>query len=195
MKIVGVTGGIGSGKSVICKVLEKLGHPVFYSDNVAKELIESDPIIIQGLTNLIGKELYDGGFQKHILAQKIFNNSEIKQKVNQIIHPRVRLAFNVWKAAQNSPLVFNEAAILFETGMYKKYDAVILVTAPQSIKMKRVISRDGSSEDDVKARMNNQWTDEEKIKLTDFIIVNDDKLPVLPQVDNVISNILTLDSR
>ena len=190
MKIVGVTGGIGSGKSVICKVLEKLGYPVFYSDNVAKELIQTDPIIIQELTNLIGGELYENGFQKQILAQKLFNNTQIKDKVNQIVHPRVRLAFEIWTADQNSPIVFNEAAILFETGMYKKYDATILVTAPEAIKIKRVTFRDNLTEEAVQARMDNQWSDEDKLKFTDYVIVNDNKLPVLPQIDRVLSKIL-----
>ena len=190
MKIVGVTGGIGSGKSVICKVLEKLGYPVFYSDNVAKELIQTDPIIIQELTNLIGGELYENGFQKQILAQKLFNNTQIKDKVNQIVHPRVRLAFEIWTADQNSPIVFNEAAILFETGIYKKYDATILVTAPEAIKIKRVTFRDNLTEEAVQARMDNQWSDEDKLKLTDYVIVNDNKLPVLPQIDRVLSKIL-----
>ena len=190
MKTVGVTGGIGSGKSIICKVLEKLGYPVFYSDNVAKELIQSDPIIIQELTNLIGGELYENGFQKHILAQKLFNNTLIKEKVNQIVHPRVRLTFELWTADQNSPIIFNEAAILFETGMYKKYDATILVTAPKAIKIKRVIARDNLTEEAVQARMDNQWSDEDKLKLTDYVIVNDNKLPVLPQIDRVLSKIL-----
>jgi dephospho-CoA kinase len=190
MKIVGITGGIGSGKSIICKVLEKIGYPVFYSDDVAKELIQTDPIIIQDLTNLIGSELYHNGFQKQILADKIFNNNQLKEKVNQIVHPRVRLAFEVWTSEQKSPIVFNEAAILFETGMYKKYDKTILVCAPKSIKIKRVINRDGLSEEAIRARMNNQWTDEEKIKLTDFVIVNDDELPLLPQIDRVVFKIL-----
>jgi len=190
MKIVGVTGGIGSGKSVICKVLEKLGYPVFYSDYVAKELIQTDPIIIQELTNLIGGDLYQNGFQKHILAQKLFNNTLIKDKVNQIVHPRVRLAFEIWAADQNSPIVFNEAAILFETGMYKKYDATILVTAPEAIKIKRVTFRDNLTEEAVQARMDNQWSDEDKLKFTDYVIVNDNKLPVLPQIDRVLSKIL-----
>ncbi len=190
MKVIGVTGGIGSGKSIVCKVLEKYGYPVFYSDNVAKEILQNDQFIIDELTKIIGPELYQNGFQKQLLAQKIFNDTTLKEKVNQLVHPRVRLAFEEWKNQQNSPLVFNEAAILFETGLYKKYDCILLVTAPKNLKIKRVLKRDGLSEGEIIARMNSQWSDDEKIKLTDYVIVNDDELPLLPQIDRIVLEIL-----
>lgn len=192
MKVVGITGGIGSGKSIICSVIEKIGFPVFYSDKEAKEILVSDKDVINKLTSLIGVELYkDGVFHKEVLANKIFNDPSIKDKVNHIIHPKVREKFSQWVNLQKSSIVFNEAAILFETGMYKNYDATVIVTAPKPIRINRAVKRDHTTKEAVENRIKNQWTDEDKIKLANFIIVNDDLTLVIPQLEKVL---LSLDN-
>jgi len=192
LKVVGITGGIGSGKSIICSVIEKIGFPVFYSDKEAKEILVSDKDVINKLTSLIGVELYkDGVFHKEVLANKIFNNPSIKEKVNHIIHPKVREKFSQWVNLQKSSIVFNEAAILFETGMYKNYDATVIVTAPKSIRINRAVKRDHTTKEAVENRIKNQWTDEDKVKLANFIIVNDDLTLVIPQLEKVL---LSLDN-
>ena len=192
MKVVGVTGGIGSGKSIICSVIEKIGFPVFYSDKEAKEILVSDQEVINRLSSLIGESLYkDGVFHKEILANKIFKEPSIKEKVNSIIHPKVRERFSNWTDTQNSSLVFNEAAILFETGMYRIYDATVLVTAPESTRINRAMKRDRTSKEAVEDRIKNQWSDEQKKKLADYIIINDDKTPVIPQLEKIL---LSLDN-
>lgn len=192
MKVVGVTGGIGSGKSIICSVIEKIGFPVFYSDKEAKEILVSDQEVINRLSSLIGEGLYkDGVFHKEILANKIFKEPSIKEKVNSIIHPKVRERFSNWTDTQNSSLVFNEAAILFETGMYRNYDATVLVTAPESTRINRAMKRDRTSKEAVEDRIKNQWSDEQKKKLADYIIINDDKTPVIPQLEKIL---LSLDN-
>ncbi len=192
MKVVGITGGIGSGKSIICSVIEKIGFPVFYSDKEAKEILVSDKDVIKELTSLIGVELYkDGVFHKEVLANKIFNDPSIKEKVNHIIHPKVREKFSQWVNLQKSSIVFNEAAILFETGMYKNYDATVLVTAPMPIRINRAVKRDHTTKEAVENRIKNQWTDEDKVKLANFIIVNDDLTLVIPQLEKVL---LSLDN-
>ena len=190
MKIIGITGGIGSGKSIICSIFEKMGFSVFYSDIVAKQILLTDIDVIQQLTNVIGPNLYiEGKINKELLANKIFKEEQVKLKVNQIIHPKVREYFDSWVSIQDSRLVFNEAAILFETGLYKKYDVNVLVTAPESIRINRSVLRDNSSKEVVKYRVNSQWTDEQKMKFADFIIVNDNLTPVLPQLEQILSEI------
>ena len=187
MKVIGITGGIGSGKSIICSVIEKIGFPVFYSDKEAKEILVSDEEVINKLTSLIGEDLYrDGVFHKEILANKIFKEPSIKEKVNSIIHPRVRERFSQWADTQNSSLVFNEAAILFETGMYKNYDATVLFTAPEPIRIYRAMKIDQTSKEAIEDRIKNQWSDEQKKKLADHIILNDDETPVMPQLEKVL---------
>jgi dephospho-CoA kinase len=191
MKVIGITGGIGSGKSLVCSIIEKIGFPVFYSDIEARKLVVSDQNIIEKLSALIGPTLYENGFfHKEILAHSIFNDASIKEKVNQIIHPRVREVFQDWVKSQHSPLVFNEAAILFETGMYKNYDVTILVTAPQEIRIERTIKRDHTTKENVIARMNSQWSDAEKIKLADFILINDDVTPLLSQIESTLDQLI-----
>lgn len=190
MRKIGIAGGIGSGKSVVGRVLEAMNFPVYYSDERAKELVDSNPIIQEKLIKLIGTEVYlDGKLNRPFLAEKLFADDTIRQKVNEIIHPQVREAFQNWTEEQDSLIVFNEAAILFETGAYKLMDATILVTAPKELKIERVMNRDRISEQQVLDRMSKQWSDEEKIPLADFILVNDDIQPLLIQIEKVISQL------
>lgn len=187
MKKIGITGGIGSGKTVVGRILEAMHYPVYYSDERAKELVDSDPTIRAELIKLVGTEVYLGDkLNRPFLAEKIFKDDAIRLKVNAIIHPQVRKAFAEWAKKQTSELVFNEAAILFETGAYKLMDANILVSAPEEIKIKRVMLRDKIAKEVVIERMLNQWTDEQKIPMADFVIMNDDVQPLLKQVENTI---------
>ena len=188
---IGVTGGIGSGKSIVCKALEALGYPVFYSDIEAKKLMHQSATAKLGLQNILGEEAYiNGELNKAFIATTIFTNPELKNQVNDLIHPLVRSAFTSWASAQNNTLVFNEAAILFETGSYKQFDATLLVTADRETRIKRVMARDHISKEEVETRMKNQWEDEKKIPLADFVIYNDDKKLILPQLITIIETLL-----
>lgn len=188
---IGVTGGIGSGKSVVCKALEALGYAVFYSDIEAKKLMHQSATAKLGLQNILGEAVYKNGeLNKAFIATTIFTNPELKKQVNDLIHPLVRSAFTSWASAQNNTLVFNEAAILFETGSYKQFDATLLVTADRETRIKRVMARDHISKEEVETRMKNQWEDEKKIPLADFVIYNDDKKLILPQLITIIETLL-----
>ncbi len=182
---IGITGGIGSGKSTLCQVFEKLGTPVYYADPRAKRLMIKHQGIRQGLIALFGDKIYmpDGQLNRQKLAQIIFNDAEALKKVNQIVHPRVQEDFINWtKNFNHQPYVIKEAAILFESRSHEKLDASILVHAPENLRIKRVIKRDRVDEQAVRARMKNQWTDEEKLKLADFVIYNDGLQLLMPQV-------------
>ena len=188
---VGITGGIGSGKSYVCSILEHLGFPVFYSDKSAKILIETNDSIKQELIHLFGNEIYKGNkLDKIRLSNLIFTDNLLLEKINSIIHPNVRECFNNWASFQKSNIVFNEAAILFETDIYKTFDYTVLITAPLDLKIERVMKRDYCKKEDVLTRMNNQWTDEQKSHLASFIISNDDKISLISQVDNILKELI-----
>ncbi len=188
MRKIGLTGGIGSGKSTVAKVLETMFFPVFYSDACAKQLLENHPDIRYELINLLGNDVYQNEhLNKVFLAQHIFSDQTLREQVNAIIHPRVRMAFSEWANQQDCTLVFNEAAILFESGSYKQLDATILVIAPEDLKINRVMQRDQVTEDAVRNRMHSQWDDKQKMALADFVIENDEKKPLLIQIEELIS--------
>lgn len=187
MKRIGITGGIGAGKSLVAEIIKAMGYPVYNSDERAKELTESNPKIKEGLIHLFGEEIYQNGtLNKFALAQAIFSDESQREKVNALIHPIVREDFNLWALVQNNSLVFNESAILFETGSFKKFDAIILVYAPKELRIKRIMKRDNCSENEVLKRMNSQFSDEEKYQLTEFRVLNDEQTPILEQVEEII---------
>lgn len=187
MKKIGVTGGIGSGKSTVCSLLEHLGFPVFYSDQEAKRILDSDTGLKSQMISIFGVDVYlNNKLNRPYLAQKIFSDKKNVEKVNALVHPRVRKCFDEWAEKQNSKLVFNEAAILFETEAYKSFDATILITAPEKLRIQRVLKRDSTSELEIISRIKNQWPDEQKIPLATFVIRNDDHHGVLEQVENVL---------
>ncbi|GAB5416301.1 MAG: dephospho-CoA kinase [Crocinitomicaceae bacterium] len=193
MRKVGITGGIGSGKSMVGRVLESMGFPVFYSDDEAKRLSDKDPIIRSELIAVFGDEVYTKeGLNRPFLAEKIFGNETLRHKVNAIIHPRVREAFNAFAIAQKSPFVFNEAAILIETGVHENFDFMILVTAPEDVRIDRVKQRDNTDREVIQARMNKQWSDDQKRPFADFEIVNDGQTPLVRQIENVIEKLKEL---
>ena len=190
MKRIGITGGIGAGKSLVAEIIKAMGYPVYNSDERAKELTESNPKIKEGLIHLFGEEIYQNDtLNKFALAQAIFSDESQREKVNAFIHPIVREDFNLWALAQNNALVFNESAILFETGSFKNFDAIILVYAPKELRIKRIMKRDNCSENEVLKRMNSQFSDEEKYQLTEFRVLNDEQTPLLVQVEKIILNV------
>ena len=190
MKRIGITGGIGAGKSLVAEIIKAMGYPVYNSDERAKELTETNPKIKEGLIHLFGGEIYQNDtLNKFALAQAIFSDDSLREKVNALIHPIVREDFNLWALAQNNSLVFNESAILFETGSFKKFDAIILVYAPTELRIKRIMKRDNCSENEVLKRMNSQFSDEEKYQLTEFRVLNDEQTPLLAQVEKIILNV------
>ena len=172
---------------MVCSILERMGFPVFYSDRVAKELLNSDSDIKNQLIELFGKDAYGiEGLDRAFIARQIFSDKSQIEKINSIIHPKVRANFVEWTSHQTSKIVFNEAAILFETGAYKTFDATILVTSPHDLKIKRIMQRDHSNEAEILGRMNNQWSDEQKIQLATYVISNDEQHGLLEQIEKVI---------
>lgn len=191
MKRIGLTGGIGSGKSFIAGILEHMGFPVYYSDLRSKELTKSNPTIRDGLISLFGTDVFiDNQLNTVLISEKMFKDDDLRLKINQLIHPVVRADFENWAKNQQSKLVFNEAAILFETGAYKTLDATILVCAPLELKLNRVMKRENCTKEEVISRMNKQLSDEEKMKLTSFQIVNDEETPVLIQIEGILNQFL-----
>lgn len=175
MKIVGLTGGIGSGKTSVCKAFEKLNVPVFYADDEAKKLY-LDPSILSDLCGITGQQIIqaDGSLDKALFSSIIFSNKEILEKVNAYVHPKVKEQFYTWYAQQNSLFCIREAAILIESGSYKDCDKIILVTAPLEDRIQRVVKRDNTSYEAVKKRIENQLPEEEKKKFADYILENVD---------------------
>lgn len=175
MKVIGLTGGIGSGKSTVAGFFMKLGVPVYIADTEAKHLMNSSHEVHQDLVGLFGSSVSKNGIlDRKFIASRVFNDPEKLNALNEIIHPRVEAHFLEWKKQQQAIYIIYEAAILFETGGYKKCDKTILVTAPYAERIKRLLLRDQSSKEEIEARMKNQWTDEKKSILADFVIKNVD---------------------
>lgn len=175
MKIIGLTGGIGSGKTTVAKMFEELGVPIYIADTEAKKLTNTSKIIKKELIALLGEETYlNNTLNKKYVANLIFNDEHLLKKVNSIIHPKVAEHFKKWTKKQNAPYCIKEAAILFENGSYKDCNFTILVTAPLNVRIDRVLLRDHTSKKEIEDRINNQWSDEIKIKLADAVIENID---------------------
>jgi dephospho-CoA kinase len=181
---VGLTGGIGSGKTIVSKVFEKLGVPVFNSDEKAKELTATDPEIKEKIILRFGKGIYTAeGLDRKKLASIVFGDPIALAGLNYIVHPAVRRYYELWlEQHSGAPYIIREAAILFETGAYKECDKLITVFAPEDIRIERVMKRDGVSAEDVKKRILNQASDEYRMNLSDFVIFNDGSKLVIPQV-------------
>lgn len=174
LRRIGVTGGIGSGKSYVCRLIEKAGYPVFYCDKEAKSIIRTDPEVCSALRRLVGEDVYaaDGSLVKAVLARYICQGKAQAERVDAVVHPRVRDAFLRWCAAQEERQVFMECALLFEAGFDRLVDAVALVAAPQELRVRRVMERDGASREKVLEWMALQMSEEEKARRSDFIIEN-----------------------
>lgn len=184
---VGITGGIGSGKSTACKVFRTLGIPVFEADHVARQLVNSSPIIRHQMIQTFGEAVYlpDGTINRKYLSGIVFNNSSLLAQLNNIVHPVVREEFEEWCLKQKSAYILHEAAILFESGFYKLMDKTITVVTNEEERIQRVMKRDGITIELVKQRIKNQWTDEQRMELADFIIHNNDDEMIIPQIIDI----------
>lgn len=180
---IGITGGIGSGKSVIASLLELSGVPVYIADTESKRLTETSPVIREKLTALFGETLYKAErLDKKRLASLIFGNPERLKQVNAIIHPEVDRHFQAWAEKQNTPLCAIESAILFESGFNRTVDVSLMVYAPMEVRIRRVLERDAVSREEVVRRIDSQLPDEVKKEKSDYVIFNDDRQALLPQV-------------
>ena len=186
MMVVGLTGGIGSGKSTIAKAFAALGIAVFNSDEQAKALIATDTQVKERIIAAFGEEAYQNGeYNRAYIAQIVFNNSEKLAILNGIVHPALAEYFKQWAKKQTSPYVLKEAAILFESGSYKDCDYIITVTAPEQLRIARVMARDHCTEAQVRARMAQQWTDDQRIALSNAVIENVDLESAKEQVKRI----------
>lgn len=188
---VGITGGIGSGKSVVSRLLSVMGIPVYIADDEAKRLVATDPCIRRELTALLGPEVYSGGvLNKSFLASYLFSSPDCAGRVNAIIHPRVKEDFLQWtvcREEEGCAVVGLESAILIEAGFCDVADVVAMVYAPADVRIRRAMQRDAASRRQIEERVNLQMDDEEKRTQANFVIVNDGEVPLIPQVLDLIA--------
>jgi dephospho-CoA kinase len=191
---VGITGGIGSGKTTVCRIFEMLGIPVFYADTASRNIVQQNPDVIVAIKAIFGNDIYqDAKLNTKSLAEIVFNDAEKLSKLNAIVHPAVFALFDEWIAKNSAyPYVLKEAALIFETNAHLTLDAVIVVTAPESLRIKRVMQRDGVTEADVQQRMQQQMPEEEKSKRATYIIHNDESELLIPQVMAIHKKLLLL---
>lgn len=188
---LGITGGIGSGKSLVCRLLEVMGVPVYISDAETKQLMVADFSIREGLVALLGENVYaDGVLNKPLLASYLFGDPGHARQVNGIVHPRVKEDFRRWVQCHDVfPVVAIESAILIEAGFAGEVDVVVMVYAPEEIRIERAVRRDSSSRELIEKRVRSQMSDEEKRRQADFVIVNDGEAPLIPQVLELIDSL------
>ncbi len=181
---VGITGGIGSGKSTVCRVFEWLGIPVYYADERARWLMTRDPGLRQHIVELLGANAYleDGSLDRAYVASVVFKDPEKLERLNGLVHPAVHRDGEAWHLSQQAPYTLREAALLYESGGYCLMDKMIVVTAPVELRIQRVMNRDNVERAAVESRMAKQWPEEEKAALADFVIRNDGQTALLPQV-------------
>jgi dephospho-CoA kinase len=194
MMIIGITGGIGSGKTIVCNVFKLLGIPVYEADQQAKNLYEIIPELTERISTELSPDLLDkkGNLNKQKLAALVFDDEVKLQKLNKIVHPYVIRHFEEWCNEQQALYVLKEAAILFESGTNKGCDKIITVTAPVDMRIQRAVQRDKRTKEAVDKIIQQQWTDEEKINRSDYVIVNDEQQLVIPQVISIHEKILAL---
>lgn len=187
---IGITGGIGSGKSIVSRLLTLTGIPVYQTDTEAKRLMLSDTGIREGLTALAGNEVYnEKGLNKAFLASYIFGHPEHLKQVSAIVHPRVRDDFRLWAGKARQEIVAMESAILLEAGFTNEVDKIVMVYAPSEVRIARAIRRDSATRKEVERRIQSQMDDEKKRGAADFVIVNDGETPLIPQVLSLISSL------
>jgi len=189
-KIIGLTGGIGTGKTMVAEYFKSLGIPVYIADEESRQLMTSDNII-NALSNEFGKEILENGFlNREKLAQLVFNNPKELQKLNSIIHPEVKKHFDNWVEKHKIyPFIVKEAAILFESGSYKYCNTIITVTAPLETRLQRVMKRDKTDIESVLKRIENQWTDEQRIAKSNYVIHNLSVESTKKQVDEILKKL------
>jgi len=192
MKKVGITGGIGSGKTTVCNIFQTLGIPVYSADIRAKWLMSYQAELKLEVKRILGTEAYHGNgrLNRKYVASRIFNNKDLLKQINSIVHPVVHRDAESWFSKQTSPYALYEAALLIENDSYKSMDALIVVTAPQELRVKRVVLRDKTTRKAVEARINNQLPQKEKDALADYLIVNDEKTSLITQIINIHKELL-----
>ncbi|MBP7679149.1 MAG: dephospho-CoA kinase [Bacteroidales bacterium] len=191
---IGLTGNMGSGKTFVADIFQSFGIPVFFADKEARKLFSHDKIKIQ-IRGLFGNEVFDkeGNISRSQLAAIVFRNNHLLVKLNRIIHPAVIVEYKNWlEHYPDVPYTLYEAAILYESGHYSDMDRIICVTAPESVRISRVITRDGISPEEAKIRMENQWDESRKAEMADFLIVNDGIKEVKLQVEQIHQQIILL---
>ncbi len=181
---VGITGGIGSGKTTVCRLFAQLGIPVYPADERAKALMTEDPQLTEAIRQLLGEETYSeqGELNRTYIASRVFNNAGLLEKLNSLVHPAVFRDFDHWATRQSGPYVIKEAALMFESGSYLDLDAVINVCAPEEIRLQRAIQRDNASEEQIRGRMSRQLSEEERVQRADYLIQNSGNELLIPQV-------------
>jgi dephospho-CoA kinase len=189
---IGVTGNIGSGKSQVCLIFNILGIPVYNADIKAKELMINNKYLVSSIRTLIGDDAYfdDGSLNRTLISERVFKDQNLLNKLNALVHPAVGQDFLSWTNIQKGAYVIKEAALLYESLSFKELDAVIMVTAPEKLRIKRTMSRDGITEEQVLARMKNQMFESEKMAMADYIIGNDGDSFLVQQVLKVHRSIL-----
>ncbi|WP_392437430.1 dephospho-CoA kinase [Cruoricaptor ignavus] len=182
-KIIGLTGGIGSGKTTAANIIERSGFPVYYSDGRAKSIVNDDAVLREKIISLLGAEAYDesGLYNRKFVSSQVFERPDLLENLNSLIHPAVRQDFEKWLSAQSSRFVFKETALLFELGLDENCFKSLLITADDRLRIKRVMDRDGKTYREVEAVMENQMPEKEKIKKADFIIFNNDTQEALEE--------------
>lgn len=187
VKKIGLTGGIGSGKSFFAALFRQLDIPIYSSDHAAKRLMNEEPVIVEGIKKIFGSKAYTSDSlldRKHIAAQ-IFNDKDKLAKINSLVHPAVREDFSNWAMTQKAPFVINEAALFVENGTYKDFDALVTVLSPLELRIKRIIQRDQISREQVLQRIKNQSSDKDKIAVSQYLLYNDAVISPLIQVRNL----------
>ncbi len=190
---IGLTGGIGSGKSIVARIFEVLGIPVYYADNAARDLQNNDPVLRRQILDLFGPDAYDGErLNRKFISGLVFADTQKLEQLNALVHPAtIRDAAN-WMSKQTAPYVIKEAALIFESGSQRDLDYVIGVTAPESLRIKRILERDAISEEEIRSRMERQLSDRIKMRLCDYVIVNDEQHLLIPQVLAIHEKLLML---
>lgn len=190
---VGITGGIGSGKTTVCKIFEQLGIPIYYADERAKRLMTFDKYLKSAIKQLLGPKAYyrNGRLDRKYVASIVFNDKSILEKLNKLVHPAVGKDAEKWHNNQDAPYTIKEAALLVENGSYKSLDRLIVVTAPEELRIKRVIARDGSNYESVSSRIRNQLPEKEKKKVADFIIDNSGEVSLIQQIYTIHHRLLS----
>lgn len=180
-KIIGLTGGIGSGKTTVAKFIQEMGFPVYFSDDRAKEIVNDDEVLKNNIKELLGEEAYDesGRYDRKYVADLVFNNEELLKQLNGLIHPAVKLDFENWVASQKTEFVFKETALLFELNLNESCYKSVLVTADDNIRIKRVMDRDQKTYREIEAVIDKQMPEKDKIKRADFVIYNNDGIDEL----------------
>jgi dephospho-CoA kinase len=187
--IVGLTGGIGSGKTTVAKIFEQYQIPVFYADNAAKYLMQHQPELKQQITALFGQQAYTNNqLNRKFIAAQVFDNKEKLASLNALVHPAVAHYFTQWVNAQESKVVLKEAAILIESGSYKDCDEIIVVTAPEPLRLQRIAKRDHISQNEIKQRMQHQLSDKERLQYAHHHIINDEQHSLLLQCDKIVNH-------